>query len=297
MASRKHASAEAIALSSRLVAKRLPDLGLNEWRYNADLRLVHHHSAFASSLGISTQQHATESLENNTPTRAFSALKRIATAAGPNPTIHPPSTLLYDFTPMDPSATIYTKSMLRVYDFHAHLEAGVGTGYYLAASVGKLSKTKLVTLLDLNPNTLAMAETRLSAAGYRGTIETFERSIFDPLPESTHGKYDSVALYYIFHCLPGAFPEKADKVFQAVIPALAPGGVVFGSTVLGKECDHNTLSRTMVKLYNKKGMFGNRDDTEANLRKSLEANFHEYDLRVEGIVALFSARNPKKQKE
>ena len=113
----------------------------------------------------------------------------------------------------------------------------------------------------------------------------------------TSVKYDSIALYYIFHCLPGAFPEKADKVFQTVIPALAPGGVVFGSTVLGKECDHNTLSRTMVMLYNKKGMFGNRDDTEANLRKSLEANFHEYDLRVEGIVALFSARNPKKQKE
>ncbi|KAH9884524.1 S-adenosyl-L-methionine dependent methyltransferase [Cubamyces lactineus] len=227
---------------------------------------------------------------------------------------------------MDPSATVYTKFMLRAYDFivlnlsnrfawrcstpntlipfyqqhlgeHAHLEAGVGTGYYPAASVNKLSKTKLVTLLDLNPNTLAMAEARLSAAGYRGTTETLERSIFDPLPESAHGKYDSVALYYIFHCLPGAFPEKANKVFQAVIPALAPGGVVFGSTVLGKECNHNALSRTLVKLYNKKGMFGNRDDTEANLRKSLEDNFHEFDLRVEGIVALFSARNPKKQKE
>ncbi|KAI0324711.1 S-adenosyl-L-methionine dependent methyltransferase [Cubamyces sp. BRFM 1775] len=269
------------------------------------------------------RRYTTQSLEN--PHSSIS-LKHIAAVVGPSPTDHPASTAVYIFTRMDPSATIYTKLMLRVYDFivlnlsnrfawrcstpntlipfyqkhlgeHAHLEAGVGTGYYPAASVDKLSKTKLVTLLDLNPNTLAMAETRLSAAGYRGTIEAFERSIFDPLPESTHEKYDSVALYYIFHCLPGTFPEKADKVFQTVIPALAPGGVVFGSTILGKECDHNTLSRTMVKLYNEKGMFGNRDDTEADLRKSLEDNFHEYDLRVEGIVAIFSARNPKKQKE
>ncbi|KAI9060711.1 S-adenosyl-L-methionine dependent methyltransferase [Trametes sanguinea] len=223
---------------------------------------------------------------------------------------------------MDPSATIYTNLMLRIYDLlvlnlsnrfawrcstpntllpfykkhlgdNAHLEVGVDTGYYPAASVSQLSKTKLVTLLDLNPNTLAMAETRLSAAGYRGAIETVERSIFDPLPESMRGRYDSVALLYVLHCLPGAFPQKADRVFKSIAPALAPGGVVFGSTILGRDVDHNWLSRTLVRVYNRKGMFGNLDDTEANLRKSLDRHFEEYDLSIEGIVAIFTARKPK----
>ncbi|KAL7278354.1 hypothetical protein ACG7TL_008330 [Trametes sanguinea] len=223
---------------------------------------------------------------------------------------------------MDPSATIYTKLMLQIYDIlvlnlsnrfawrcstpnillpfyqqhlgdNAHLEVGVGTGYYPAASVSKLAKTKLVTLLDLNPNTLAMAETRLSTAGYRGAVEAVERSIFDPLPESMKGRYDSVALLYVLHCLPGVFPQKADKVFENITPALAPGGVVFGSTILGRDVDHNWLSRILVRMYNQKGMFGNLNDTEADLRQSLERYFEEYDLRMEGIVAIFTARKPR----
>ncbi|KAI8970735.1 S-adenosyl-L-methionine dependent methyltransferase [Trametes punicea] len=223
---------------------------------------------------------------------------------------------------MEPSAAVYSKFLLWIYDFivlgftnrfawrcsiastllpfyqrhlgeHAHLEIGVGTGYFPAHSASKLAKTKLVTLLDLNPNTLQMGRSRLVAAGYKGAVETLERSVFDPLPESMRGKYDSVALFYIFHCLPGAFPQKADKVFGTVIPALAPGGVVFGSTVLGRGADHNWLSKTLVRLHNRKGIFGNRDDMAETLRIALDRNFQGFNLRIEGVVALFTARKPK----
>ncbi|KAI0628296.1 S-adenosyl-L-methionine dependent methyltransferase [Trametes polyzona] len=175
----------------------------------------------------------------------------------------------------------------------AHLEVGVGTGYYPAASVARLSKIKLVTLLDLNPNTLAFARNRLLRAGYKGQVDTIEQSIFDPLPETMRAKYDSVALFYLFHCLPGAFPKKATDVFARVVPALAPGGVVYGATILGLDVAHNWLGSRLMNLYNKKGIFGNRGDSEGRLKEALESAFEEVELRVVGVVALFVGRKPR----
>ena len=152
---------------------------------------------------------------------------------------------------MHPSASFYTTSTLRLYDFvvlivsnslawrcptrsillpfyqkhikesSVHLEIGVGTSYYpsAATSSGVLSKTQLITLCDLNPNTLVYAKSRITRAGYNGSIETLQHNMFQPLAQGVRGKYDSVALYYLFHCLPGSFPQKAIDAFAAVAPA------------------------------------------------------------------------------
>ncbi|KAI0773044.1 S-adenosyl-L-methionine dependent methyltransferase [Trametes elegans] len=197
---------------------------------------------------------------------------------------------LYDFVVLTVSNTFAWRcrtgsALLPFYQQHigesTHLEVGVGTGYYLAASVAQLSKLKLVTLLDLNPNTLVVGKRRLENAGYTGEVELVERSIFDPLPGPMHGRYDSVALYYLFHCLPGAFPSKAQEVFATVSPALAPGGSCTGQLY------------SLMDLYNRKGIFGNYEDSEDRLRQALEAAFEDSELRVIGVVALFSGRRPR----
>ncbi|KAI9060741.1 S-adenosyl-L-methionine dependent methyltransferase [Trametes sanguinea] len=223
---------------------------------------------------------------------------------------------------MDPSAKFYTDFFLWLYDFvvllisntfawhcptssvllpfyqqhlgeNTHLEIGVGTGYYPAASVARLRKVQLVTLLDLNPNTLAYSRRRLIKAGYNGEIQTVERSVFEPLPETMHGNFDSAALLYVFHCLPGSFPRKATDVFANIVPALAPGGIVYGTTVLGKGVPHNWLGRQLMAFYNSKGVFGNTQDTEDGLRTALAETFEEWDLRVVGTIAMFTARKLK----
>ena len=228
---------------------------------------------------------------------------------------------------MEASASVYTTLALRFYDLvvltlsnalawrcptgsvllpfyqrplrdsSAHLEIGVGTGYYPAASVPALSKTQRVTLLDLNPATLAYARTRLLRAGFRGAIDAVEHNIFRPLsepePDAGSARYDSVALFYVFHCLPGALPKKATDVFANIVPVLAPGGVVYGSTILGRGVQHNWLGRRLMGLYNRKGIFGNTADSEEGLREALAACFEEYEVRVVGVVALFEARKPK----
>ena len=223
---------------------------------------------------------------------------------------------------MDSSAKVYSRLVLRFYDFWvlslsntyawhcptksvllpfyqshlgegAHLEVGVGTGYYPANSVASLQKTKAVTLLDLNPNTLAYAKERLGRAGYKGTIETLEHNVFAPFPESARGTFDSIVLFYVFHCLPGALPAKAAEVFKSLAPGLAPGGVLYGSTILGSGVKYNFFGRRLMGVYNKKGIFGNREDSEEGLKEALAAVFEEYEVRVVGKVALFSGKNPK----
>lgn len=223
---------------------------------------------------------------------------------------------------MEASASVYTTFALRLYDLivlavsntfawrcrtgavqlpfyqqhlaeGAHLEVGVGTGYYPAASARALAKTKVVTLLDLNPNTLVYAKHRLAKAGYKGEVDALEHNIFTPLPQNLRGRYDSIALFYVFHCLPGPLRKKAVDVFRNVVPALAPGGVVYGTTILGEGVRHNWLGNRLLGLYNKKGIFGNREDSEEGLRDALGALFEEYEVRVVGVVALFVGRRPK----
>ena len=226
---------------------------------------------------------------------------------------------------MHPSAFVYTTLTLRLYDFFvlnvtnsfawrcpthttllpfyqkhtkgysAHLEIGVGTGYYPAAatSSGALSKTQLIVLCDINPNTLAYAKSRIARAGYKGSIETLEHDAFHPLSPNVHGKYDSIGMYYLFHCLPGSFPQKGTDVFTNIAPALAPHGVVHGATVLGTSAGHNWFGSRLIGFYNKNGIFGNTGDTEEGLRQALGNAFEEWEVTVVGVVALFEARKPR----
>ncbi|EMD30412.1 hypothetical protein CERSUDRAFT_78818, partial [Gelatoporia subvermispora B] len=123
----------------------------------------------------------------------------------------------------------------------AHLDIGVGTGFYPAAAAPELAKTKTLALLDLSPTTLAYAEARVRAAGYDGTIERVRQSVSDPPPARMRGRFDSVSLFYLLRCLPGSFPTEASHV-------LAPGGVVCGATILGRAAPHNWFGRTLVDV-------------------------------------------------
>jgi len=90
------------------------------------------------------------------------------------------------------------------------------------------------TLVDLNPTALQYAKNRLQRAGHQRNIQTLEHDIFRPFPSSMHAKYDSASLFYLFHCLPGKFPEKADHALAQIKATLKPDGVAYGATILGQ---------------------------------------------------------------
>jgi SAM-dependent methyltransferase len=166
-----------------------------------------------------------------------------------------------------------------------HLDVGVGTGFYLEHA--GFARDQQLALLDLNENSLRAAAARLG----RTDVSWFVQDVVQPLTALGDRKYDSIALFYLLHCLPGAMADKA-CVFDHLKPHLAEAGVLYGATILGDAVGHNGLGRKLMDVYNKKGIFGNRTDTLEGLEKALHAHFAEVELAQHGKVACFAARRP-----
>lgn len=167
-----------------------------------------------------------------------------------------------------------------------HLDIGVGTGYYIA---NIKDGSNNITLLDLNPNSLSAAAKRI---GRRRINHVLQHDIFCELPEHEKGQYDSVSLYYLLHCLKGSFNEKALAIEHAS-QALANSGTLYGATILGKGVKHNGFGEYLMELYNKKGIFCNKEDSYEDLKAVLERYFHKVDVHQHGVVAVFTASRKK----
>lgn len=169
-----------------------------------------------------------------------------------------------------------------------HLEAGCGTGYLPAhcmpSRVHRDSQTPVqLTLLDFSPSGLKWSARRLSSYHPR----LLHHNLFLPLPP-VERPFDSICLNYVLHCLPGDF-ERKQVVIGHLKAVLAPGGVLFGSTILGKASASGWRARRMLDLFNTIGSFHNLTDTQQGLRSALSAHFEHVTCRVEGTVALFAA--------
>lgn len=170
----------------------------------------------------------------------------------------------------------------RRYIRRRHLDVGPGTGYFLERA--RLPAGAQVTLLDPNPNVLAHAARRIAHAP-----SVIEADVL--LPLAVDGRFDSVAMNYVLHCLPGPMRRKAAAI-RNVAAVLEPGGVLFGATVLGTPELHTWLSRAALRANNRREVFDNLSDTEAGLREILSESFEAVDVDVVGTVAIFSATTP-----
>ena len=111
-----------------------------------------------------------------------------------------------------------------------------------------------------------------------------------PLP--IDGPFDSAALNGVLHCLPGPLPSKAAAVAN-VAAVLEPGGVLFGSSILGPSGRHSWLGRRILDANNRRGTFNNLGDTEEGIGEILSAWFERVELETVGTMAIFAATNPR----
>jgi ubiquinone/menaquinone biosynthesis C-methylase UbiE len=163
-----------------------------------------------------------------------------------------------------------------------HMDIGVGTGYYLSRS---RKKPQNLTLVDLNPNSLKSASTRIS---HQYTTQCIQHDIFMPLPAAMNNSFDSVSMFYLLHCLPGNMVSKEIAVANAA-KVLKPGGTLYGATIAGSGVTHNKFGSRLMKIYNNKGIFNNWQDSADDLRAILNAHFEKVEVNICGTVALFSA--------
>ncbi|SEI70203.1 Methyltransferase domain-containing protein [Azotobacter beijerinckii] len=197
---------------------------------------------------------------------------------------------LYDFVVLGVSNPFIWKCPTRHLEEHYaqnlsanHLDVGVGTGYFLDRCRFP-ADTPRVALMDLNPDTLAFAARRIA----RYVPRTHRRNVLEPIALEG-GRFDSVGLNYLLHCLPGSLAEKA-MVFDHLKALMNPGAVIFGATLLQGGVPRSILARGLMAAYNRKGIFANRADDLEVLQRELDRRFHDVSVEVVGCAALFSGR-------
>jgi SAM-dependent methyltransferase len=182
--------------------------------------------------------------------------------------------------PLEPLIELYRANIR-----DRHLDVGPGTGYAIDHS--GLPVGSRVTLVDPNRNVLRHASRRLR----RFDITAVEADVLKPLP--VDGPFESAALSLVIHCLPGPLSRKALAI-KHVAAVLAPTGVLFGASVLGRSGQHTWLARRVLSAFNRRGAFDNMDDSEDGLREILEASFEHVEVGTVGSIALFSASGPRR---
>jgi ubiquinone/menaquinone biosynthesis C-methylase UbiE len=178
-----------------------------------------------------------------------------------------------------------TRHLREVYDRNlsaVHLDIGVGTGYFLDKAHWSVA-TPAITLLDLNEHCLRHAGRRIGR--FRPRI--LRANVLEPLP--VDGPFDSVALCYLLHCLPGNMVQKS-VVFDHIRACLAPGARVFGATIVQGRAPRSAAAQAMMDFYNRKGVFSNVGDTIEDLEGALRKRFSQIAIRLIGCVAVFEAR-------
>jgi SAM-dependent methyltransferase len=176
--------------------------------------------------------------------------------------------------------------LLELYDLHVgarHLDVGVGTGWFLDRCRFPVAEPQL-TLLDLNDACLEKAARRLA----RYAPRTLHANLLEPL-NLGKAEFDSIALNGVLHCLPATPDEKAAALAR-LRPHLAPGGVLFGSTIVGRGVHHSRLAERVLGLYNREQIFTNRDDDPDSLERALRRAYADVALETRGSFALFIAR-------
>lgn len=183
--------------------------------------------------------------------------------------------------------------LLAHYDAHVsdrHLDIGPGTGWYLRHATFP-SMHPDVTLMDLNPTPMRAATRRLAERGI--AARSHVGSILQPIAPDL-GPFASIAASFVFHCVPGTWAEKG-RAFEHIAAALSDDGVFFGSTILNVGVRRNVAARALTALYNRRlHVFHNETDDLPGLRAALERSFDDVTVDVVGMVAVYSARAPKR---
>lgn len=182
-----------------------------------------------------------------------------------------------------------TPRILALYDRHVsdhHLDVGVGTGWYLDRC--RFPAGVRLGLMDLNRNALRSAAKRVE----RYSPVSHVADVLQPI-RGVDRTYASISLVYLLHCLPGDITEKS-IVFDHLVSLLAPGGTMFGATILAAGVTRSGMAKKLMAFYNRKGIFGNAEDRLDDLRRELAVRFAKVTIEVVGCVALFSVSEPKR---
>lgn len=182
--------------------------------------------------------------------------------------------------PLELEQELYNKSI-----GPRHLDVGVASGYFLHKARWPVEKPEIV-LMDLNPNSTKYAAERLR----RYNVTEVVGDALEPFPVT--GKFDSVGMFHLLHCIPGDLKEKAVALKNAG-KVLKPNGVVFGANVTPVDSQPNAFAKLVLGLSHRLGALNNQHDSHADMEEALDMTFHDFKLEKVGCLSLREGRNPK----
>lgn len=177
-------------------------------------------------------------------------------------------------------------AQLALYDENvrgSHLDVGPGSGYFLDNCRFPVALPS-ITLLDRDPAMLERVRRRIARYRPRAVVA----DVCEPLPDPGR-RFRSIGFNYVLHCLPDESSARM-TVFRNLRMLLAPGGSLFGSTILGQGVPHTPVSRRVNEWNNRTGVFHNRNDSPERLESTLRQFFDGVEVSLRGCVALFTAR-------
>ncbi|KXH60174.1 methyltransferase [Colletotrichum salicis] len=178
------------------------------------------------------------------------------------------------------------------------LDIGVGTGYFLKHA--PIAAGSEVYLADLNPAALKAAKERTLDAHPKTSCETSVADFLDPLGKGLcckdlgGGDFDTISVMMLLHCVPGPPSNKAEALAR-LRHLLAPGGTIFGMTILGRGVKHNLMGKHLMFWHNLLGVFGNTEDDVEGFVGPLMDVFEDFRWEVCGTMLLFEASKPRAQ--
>ena len=171
-----------------------------------------------------------------------------------------------------------------------HLDIGVGTGYYLQRLLDSGWSPARLVLADANLDCLAYASRQLSDVPHE-TVQLDVLNI-DPQLAARLDNVASIAANFLLHCLPQGIAS-ANGLADFAAQVLGDEGVFFGSTITGEVAGQQPTSRTVMRLFNRLHIFGNRGDNVYQLQMLLSSRFAQCRIRSSGCVTMFAASNAR----
>jgi len=164
-----------------------------------------------------------------------------------------------------------------------HLDVRDGSGYFLDRCTFPTDAPR-VALMDFNEHALEYAARRIA----RLEPEIYRHNMLEPIALLAD-KFDSIAMNYLLHCLPGTIESKS-VVFDHLRGLLNSGGVLFGATLLQGGVRRSWTARRLMAAYSRRGIFSNTNDNLDGLTRALRNRFANVTIDIVGCAALFAGR-------
>lgn len=214
----------------------------------------------------------------------------------------------------------------RAHFSEAHLDIGVGTGYFPATVLAekKTGGKQGLTIMDLSKTALEKTKQRVEATAPYVNVRAVEADCTTVsemlLAEDNSNKFDSISASMLIHCVPQPTPQKSSGLSRTAARLLSRNGTFYGCTVLGSTTRKTTtpsptidwlpggettfneeasakgmnwFAWALMWFYNRAGIFTNWGDGPDGIVEALEGEFGVVESWVIGRVLFFRARVPK----